>query len=132
MASPSILRIERLNYGLGGALALASLFTQSKPIALGICVGVALTCINFFVLRKLIVKWTTTAAKGEMSNAPLLMLPKMVGLMGAVVVAVLFLPIDVIAFTVGYSVFIVSIVVDTIYSSMFVNEANGTTGHHDG
>ena len=130
MASPSILRIERLNYGIGAALALASLFTQSKAIALGICVGVALTCVNFFVLRKLITKWTSTAAKGQTSNAPLLMLPKMVGLMGAVAVAVLFLPIDVIAFTVGYSIFILSIVIETIYSSIFANEP--ANGHNDG
>ena len=118
MASPSIMRIEKLNYGLGAGLAIASLFTQSRAIALGVCVGVALTCLNFYVLRKLIVKWTTAAQKGAPSNAPLLMLPKMVGLMLLVAAAVLFLPIDPIAFTVGYSIFIISIVVETIYSSV--------------
>jgi hypothetical protein len=103
VGSPSILRIERLNYGLGAVVALASLLTQSQSIALGVCVGVALTCVNFFVL------------------------PKMVGMMLAVAAAVLFLPIDPIAFTVGYSIFIVSIVIETIYSSIFVNEpANGS------
>ena len=127
MGSPSILRIERLNYGLGAILVLASLVTQSRAIALGVCVGVALTCVNFYVLRKLITKWTAAAAKGTSSNAPLLMLPKMVGMMLAVAAAVLFLPIDPIAFTVGYSLFIVSIVIETIYSSIFVNEpANGS------
>ncbi len=135
MASPSILRIERLNYGIGAALALASLVTQSRPIALGIVVGVALTCVNFYVLRKLIVKWTSDAAAGKPGNAPLLMLPKMIGLMGAVAVAVLVLPIDVIAFTIGYSIFIVSIVVDTIYSSIIVgvpddvSSGNGSNDH---
>lgn len=137
MASPSILRIERLNYGLGAVLAIASLFTQSRSIALGVCVGVALTCANFYVLRRLITKWTSAAAKGQTSNAPLLMLPKMVGLMGAVAVAVLFLPINVVAFTVGYSIFIVSIIVETIYSAIFASEpANGHSGSagstHDG
>jgi hypothetical protein len=123
----SIHRIERLNYGIGAGLAIASLFTQSRAISLGICVGVALTCINFFVLRKLITKWTTSAQKGAPSNAPLLMLPKMVGLMLAVAAAVLFLPIDPIAFTVGYSIFIISIVVETLYSSVFTSEpANGS------
>jgi ATP synthase I chain len=127
VGSPSILRIERLNYGLGAALALGSLFTQSRAIALGICIGVALTCLNFFVLRKLITKWTTSAQKGAPSNAPLLMLPKMVGLMLAVAAAVLFLPIDPIAFTVGYSIFIISIVIETLYSSVFTSEpANGS------
>lgn len=131
MASPSILRIERLNYGIGAVAALASLLTQSRSIALGICVGVALTCANFYVLRKLITKWTTAAQKGASSNAPLLMLPKMVGLMLAVAAAVLFLPIDPIAFTIGYSIFIVSIVVETIYSSVFVTEP-ANTEHRDG
>ncbi|MBA3501383.1 MAG: ATP synthase subunit I [Myxococcota bacterium] len=133
MGSPSILRIERINYGLGAALALASLLTQSKSIALGVCIGVALTCLNFYMLRKLITKWTTAAQKGAPSNAPLLMLPKMVGLMLAVAAAVLFLPIDPIAFTVGYSIFIISIVVETLYSSVFVSEpANGSTERQDG
>jgi len=111
-------RIERLNYLLGGILVLAAAFTQPRPIALGVTIGVALTCANFFVLRRLVNKWTSDAAKGVSGNAPLLMLPKMVFLMGAVAVVILFLPIDAIAFTIGYSLFIVSIVIDTVYSSM--------------
>lgn len=118
MASPSILRIERMNYVLGGILAVAALITQSREIALGVAVGAALTCANFYVLRRLVVKWTSEAASGKGGNAAVLMLPKMVALMAAVALAVLLLPIDVIAFTVGYSIFIVSIVADTIYSGM--------------
>ena len=123
----SILRIERLNYGLGAVVAIASMFIGSRSITLGVCVGVALTCANFYVLRRLITKWTMAAQKKAPSNAPLLMLPKMVGLMLAVAAAVLFLPIDPIAFTVGYSIFIVSIIIETIYSSVFLTEsANGS------
>lgn len=118
MASPSILRIERINYALGGVLVIAAALTQARPIALGVAVGVLLTCINFFVLRRLVTKWTRDAAKGKTGSAPLLMLPKMVGLMGAVAVAILLLPIDPIAFTVGYSIFIISIVIDTTYSAL--------------
>ncbi len=133
MASPSILRIERINYALGAVIALASLLTQSRSIALGVTVGVALTCANFYLLRKLITKWTTSAQKNAPTNAPLLMLPKMVGLMLAVAAAVLFLPIDPIAFTIGYSIFIISIVVETLYSSVFVPEpSNGSTENQDG
>ena len=118
MASPSILRIERINYALGGVLVIAAALTQAQPIALGVAVGVLLTCINFFVLRRLVTKWTRDAAQGKTGSAPLLMLPKMVGLMGAVAVAILLLPIDPIAFTVGYSIFIISIVIDTTYSAL--------------
>jgi hypothetical protein len=118
MASPSILRIERLNYGIGAVVIAVSALTQPQPIALGITVGIILTCANFFVLRKLVVKWTSEAAAGRPGNAQLLMLPKMIGLMGAVAVAILLLPIDVIAFIIGYSIFLISIIVDTIYCAM--------------
>jgi len=115
---PSIHRIERLNYILGGFLVLAGAVTQPQPIALGVAVGVALTCLNFFVLRKLVVKWTSDAAAGRTGNAPYLMLPKMIGLMGAVALAILLLPINVVAFVVGYSIFIASIVIETTYSAL--------------
>lgn len=119
MASVSIHRIERLNYALAAIGSVAAMIiTQSRAITLGFLVGAALTCLNFFVLRKLVVKWTTQAAQGTTGNAQLLMLPKMIGMMGAVAIAVLLLPIDVIAFAIGYSVFIVSIVVETVYSAI--------------
>jgi hypothetical protein len=118
VASPSIHRIERLNYGIGAVVIAVAALTQARAIALGLTVGVILTCLNFFVLRKLVVKWTSDAAAGRTGAAPLLMLPKMVGLMGAVAVAVLVLPIDVVAFTIGYSIFLVSIIVDTTYSAL--------------
>lgn len=126
MASPSIHRIERLNYVISAVLVLAALITQTKPIVLGLAAGAALTCANFFVLRKLIVKWTTEAAAGKNGNSAILMLPKMIALMGLVAVAVLFLPIDVIAFAVGYSIFIASIVIEGIYSAIRPTPANET------
>lgn len=122
MASPSIRRIERLNYGIGAVVIAAGALTQPRPVALGLAVGIGLTCLNFFVLRKLIVKWTSDAAAGRSGNAPLLMLPKMVGLMGAVAAAVLLLEIDIIAFTIGYSIFLISIVVETTYSALRASE----------
>jgi len=124
VASPSIHRIERLNYGISAVLVLLALFTQAKPTVLGLAAGAALTCANFYVLRRLIVKWTTEAAQGKSGNSAILMLPKMIALMGLVAVAVLFLPIDVIAFAVGYSIFIASIVIEAIYSAMRPAPAN--------
>src|SRR5690606_18669148 len=100
MASPSILRIERMNYVLALVITVLAAVTQPKPVVLGVLVGSGLTCLNFFVLRKLIHRWTADAAAGKSGNAQMLMLPKMVGLMAAVALAVLFLPLDVIAFTV--------------------------------
>ena len=115
----SIRRIERLNYGISaGAIVLALITRRSSSVSLGLAVGAGLTCLNFYVLRKLVVKWTTEAAQGKAGNTGLLMLPKMLGLMGAVAVAVLILPINVVAFAIGYSIFIVSIIVDAIYTAL--------------
>jgi len=132
VASPSILRIERLNYALAVVTVLIGLFTQSRPIIIGLMAGSALTCLNFFVLRKLVVKWTAEAASGKGGNSSLLMLPKMIFLMGAVAVSVLLLPLDVIAFTVGYSIFIISIVIEATYSAMRSTAASGDSEHSNG
>lgn len=123
MASPSIHRIERLNYVLALVVVTLGFVTQSRSIVLGLMVGSALTSLNFYVLRRLVVKWTAEAASGKPGNSAILMLPKMVGLMGAVAVAVLFLPIDVVAFTVGYSIFILSIVIEATYSALRTDPA---------
>lgn len=119
-------RIERLNYGIGAIVIAGAALTQPRDIALGLTVGALLTCANFFVLRKLVTKWTREAATGRGGNASLLMLPKMIGLMGAVALAILVLPIDVIAFTIGYSIFIVSIIVEATYSALRTPESEPT------
>ena len=132
MASPSIHRIERLNYVISAGVILIALITQSRPVTLGLAVGAGLTCLNFYVLRRLIVKWTTEAAKGRGGNSGMLMLPKMVGLMGAVAAAVLLLPLDVIAFAIGYSIFIVSIIVETTYTALRPSAADGASENDHG
>jgi len=132
MASPSILRIERLNYGISAGVILVALVTQSRPVTLGLAVGAGLTCLNFYVLRRLIVKWTTEAARGKGGNSGLLMLPKMVGLMGAVAAAVLLLPLDVVAFAIGYSIFIVSIIVETTYTALRPSAADSASENDHG
>ena len=119
MSSPSLLRIERLNYLLGGVMVIGAALTQPRSVALGVAVGVALTCANFFVLRRLIQKWTSDAAEGRSSStSSLLVLPKMIGLMVAVVLCLAFLPIEPVAFALGYSVFVVSFFVEIILAAV--------------
>jgi hypothetical protein len=117
-AGDGIRRIERLNYGIGAVLVAAAALTQPRSISLGVAVGVGLTCINFFVLRKLVIKWTRDAAAGRGGNAAFLAVPKFAGLAVAVVLALFLLPINIIAFTVGYSIFVVSIMIDATYSAL--------------
>jgi ATP synthase I chain len=131
VASPSIRRIERLNYGISAAAIVVALVTQAQPVTLGLAIGAGLTCLNFYVLRRLIVKWTTEAAEGKSGNSGLLMVPKMLGLMGAVAAAVLLLPINVVAFAIGYSIFIASIIIESTYTALRPSAANSASenGH---
>jgi hypothetical protein len=122
VASPNMRRITRLNLVLGGILVIVAAITQPRDIALGVAVGVALTCVNFFVLARLIARWTADAAKGVAGPASYLMMPKMIGLMIAIVAALKYLPIDPAGFALGFSVFVISIVIETIYSNMIPAE----------
>ena len=125
MGRPKIHNIERLNYVIVGLATIVCALTQSQRFALGFAVGGGLTCLNFFVLRKLIGKWIADAAAGRGSNASYLMLPKMAGLMGAVAVAILVLPLDPIGFVIGYSIFLVSIAVEIAAASFRTETIDG-------
>jgi len=118
MNAGSLSRIERLNYLFGGILVIVCALTTRRDQALGAAVGVALTCLNFMFMNRLIGRWIEDAKKGDGtgSSRVALIMPKMVGLMIAVVLCLKFLPIDAIFFVVGYSVFIVSIVVEGVLS----------------
>jgi len=129
-------RIERLNYALGGLAIIITALTQPQKVALGMAVGVALTCLNFFLLRKLIGKWTSDAAKsgGGSMGGQLLVLPKMIGMMAAVVLCLWLLPINAVAFAIGYSIFVVSIFAEMILSTFLPvpPEQDGTSEQTDG
>lgn len=118
MNPASLHRIERLNYGIGGALIILAALLRPRSEALGVAVGVVLTSINFAVLRRIVTRWTGAVAAGRPASASLLMMPKMLGLMAAVVLALWLLPISAPAFAVGFSVFIVSIIAEAIYVSV--------------
>jgi len=112
----SMLRIERMNYMLGAVATLVAVFIGDRSEILGVAIGVALTCLNFTFLRRLVFRWTADTAAGRTSNRVVLILPKMVGLLAAVVLVLTLLPVSTIAFTIGYSVFIASIAVETVLS----------------
>lgn len=118
MTMSSMPRIERLNYLFGGVLIIVCALTTHRAQALGAAVGVALTCLNFAFMNRLIGRWIEDAKRGDGvgSARVALIMPKMVGLMVAVVLCLRFLPIDAVFFVIGYSVFIVSIVVEGVLS----------------
>lgn len=114
----SLTRIERFNYALGGVLVIASAVTQPRAIALGVVVGVLLTCINFAMVRRLVFRAVADAANGIPSNRMMLVLPKMTALMAAVALSLWLLPINAAAFAAGYSIFIASIVIESVLAAL--------------
>jgi hypothetical protein len=119
-------RIERLNYGIGGVLVIVAALTSSTAMAAGVAVGVAISCLNFMLLRRLVTTWTTKAAEGtSTTSSSLLMVPKTVGLMLLVTLCLIFLPISPIGFAIGFSVFVVSIVVEMVLSTLSPEKTHG-------
>lgn len=118
MTAAHLPRIERLNYLVGGIVVIVCALTTRRDQALGAAVGVALTCLNFAFMSRLVGKWLDDAKRGDGvgSSRIALIMPKMALLMGAVVLCLAFLPIDPIFFVVGYSIFIVSIVIEGVLS----------------
>lgn len=118
MNTDSLVRIERLNYALGGVLVIAAALTQDRPIALGVAVGVGLTCLNFAMVRRIVFRYTRDAARGQAGNHMMLVLPKMTLLMAAVGLSLWLLPINAAAFAAGYSIFLVSIIVESVLAAI--------------
>lgn len=127
MKADSLLRVERLNYVLGGILIIVAAILRPRAEALGVLVGVVLTSANFAMLRHLVFRWTADAAAGIHSNRSLLLIPKMMGLMAAVAIALFVLPISAVAFAIGYSVFVVSITIEGTLSVFRSQESTADT-----
>jgi hypothetical protein len=96
-------RIERLNYILGGLLVAAAAVLMSQADALGVLVGAVLSCLNFSLMR--------IQRRGPHT---FVLLPKMLGLMAAVFLAVWFLPVTGLGVLIGFSVFLASIAIETV------------------
>lgn len=109
----SLKRIETLNYGLGVALILVSFTLGSMYFTGGVSLGVLLTCLNFSIIRRLVSKLLNTPPQHQ-SRTAFIFLPKMTGLLILVALAILFLPISPIGIGIGFSVFILSIMVEGV------------------
>lgn len=120
MTSHGIRRVERLNYVLGGIAIIVATLTVSQRPALGVALGVVLTCLNFAALRWMVFRWTAAVKAGDEKggNRIYLILPKMIAMMGAVALVVIFLPIDAIGFLIGYSIFLPSIVIAAVMETV--------------
>jgi hypothetical protein len=113
MDRKSLSRIERMNYILGGALVAATGVLGTRDQVLGALVGVLLSAVNFSLVVRIVEKMTASAS-GRSKSSGILLAPKMLILMGAAAVALFFLPISAVMLAAGFSVFLVSIGVETV------------------
>lgn len=113
MDRKSLSRIERLNYILGGALVAAVGVLGTRDQVLGALVGVLLSAVNFSLVVRIVEKMTA-AATGQSKASGILLAPKMLVLMGAAALALFLLPISAVMLAAGFSVFLVSIGVETV------------------
>ena len=113
MDPKSLERIEKLNYFFGAALILVTALLSEQYFALGVMTGVALTCVNFTLIRRLVTK-LLASAPAKRAGTAFFFVPKMSGLLVLVALAVYFLPISAIGIGIGFSVFLLSIMVESV------------------
>ena len=84
--------------------------------------------LEYAALRWMVFRWTAAVKAGDerCSNRIYLILPKMIGMMGAVALIVIFLPIDAIGFLIGYSIFLPSIVIGAVMDTVAPGPADAS------
>jgi hypothetical protein len=123
----SAIRIERLNYLLGGVVVLLALIFLERAQTLGLLVGVTLSCINFTMTRALVQRLIRSAPE-QRAGPALAFLPKVFLVLGAVAAAIHFLPISPAWLGAGFSIFLVSMIIESVRFVIFdgrSTEANG-------
>ena len=123
-----LINIERLNYVLGGVLSAVAALVLPTDQSLGVLAGVVISSINFSILRRVVENWLQGAKEGS-NISGLLLVPKMAAVMVAVVLALNFLPISAHWFMVGFSIFALSIAIET--ARALTNPPSGTNRSND-
>ena len=113
MDPKSLERIERLNYVFGAILIFVCIALTSTHFSLGVSLGVVLTCVNFTIIRHLVNKLLASDPDKRGTTA-FYFIPKMTGILVAVSLAIYFLPISAIGLGIGFSVFFLSIMVESV------------------
>ena len=127
----SLKRIERLNYLLGGVAVVASAFLLPRNQSLGLFVGVLLGSVNFTLISRIVQKWLGKASESEADKTSVsgfFLIPKMMGLMAAVFLALFFLPLSPGFLAIGFSVFLISIAIETARSLTSMGHSEAENG----
>jgi hypothetical protein len=121
MNDAALVRIERMSYLFGGLLVAVCWLFLPREQALGALVGALIGCINFSLIRGIVTRWISRTATAASSAEPargsasgFFLIPKMAGLLVAIFLALRFLPLSPPFLAVGFSVFMLSIAVETV------------------
>jgi len=106
--------MEKWNYALGALGSMIAFWLLPMDQALGFFLGAVISCANFAVIRRLVERMLVGAKTGNARGAAMLFLPKMMALMAALAVTLLFLPVAPGYVAVGFSIFFVSIGIETV------------------
>lgn len=115
-AAETLRRIERLNYLFGAALVVGAVALTNKAFVGGVMIGVAVTCLNFAVMRALGSGLTRHVAAGGSPGKAIILLPKTIALMAIVGLSLWLLPIDPLGFVMGFSIILLSITTEAVRS----------------
>jgi hypothetical protein len=111
MDTRHLVSVEKWTLGLAAAAVAFALLAIGGRMALGVTLGAALMCLNAYALRLLGQRAKGFAKPGA---AVLLFNVKMAALIGLCFLVVHYLPVDVIGFLFGLSVFPLAIVATAI------------------
>jgi hypothetical protein len=103
--------IERFNLVIAAAICLGSLLFWQRGIAYGAFLGAGLAVVNFWALRRVSEAGLKTKSERKRLVLISLLIAKMGALMGVIYLIVRYLPINVLAFVVGLSTFLLSIMI---------------------
>jgi len=113
MGPDDMARIEKWNCLLAALLVVGAALFFSWPVTLGVAVGGALACVNFWGIRRL-VRRSLRVDGPKRAALQLLLIGKMGLLILLVFLAMRYLPLDPIALAIGLSVFLLSIAIESV------------------
>jgi len=99
-----------LVFSVIGVVVAGLVFGQAA--AVGLALGAAIACVNFSAIRRI---WASllTGSTERKQSMQMLFLVKMIALFAVVFVCIRFVPMSPVAFAVGISIFLLSIVVES-------------------
>jgi hypothetical protein len=103
--------IERLNLVIAAAICLASLIFWRRGIAIGAFLGAGLAVLNFWAIRRTSEAGLNTKSERKKLVLISLLIAKMGAMMGVVYLIIRYAPVNVLAFIIGLSTFLVSIMI---------------------